>query len=72
MDISNLRYLINCEPYSSKVIARQMIGRLRDIGGDVYYFEILDEGIHSRANQNSNVIKEILAISEFVKRFQLP
>ena len=40
-DIDNLRYIIMAEPYSSKLIAKQCPGRLREKG---WYFELVDIG----------------------------
>lgn len=43
VDIKNLRFVINCEPYASKVIADQVSGRLRAIEGkDSMYIELVD------------------------------
>ena len=42
-DIPGLRAIISCEPIASKVVAEQMIGRLRPYGKDMdtYFFDIV-------------------------------
>lgn len=72
LDIPNLRFLVMTEPYSSTVILEQMIGRLRDIGGDLYYFEILDEGVQGRLNEYEGIKKKMNLITEKVTEYTLP
>ena len=60
MDVDNLRYLIQCESYSSHLIINQCIGRLRAIGGTLMYFEVYDRGFNSRVKQFNKVKGEIM------------
>ena len=69
MDIPDLRFLINYEAYSSTVILEQMIGRLRNIGGDLYYFEIVDFGFKSRFNQFTHIKNKLSRQSKEMKMF---
>jgi len=49
-DIFNLQFTINLIPYSNKIYADQISGRLRDIG-DVFYMEIVNTGFPEAASQ---------------------
>ncbi len=49
-DIPGLHYLVMCEPYRSEITAKQVSGRLRNIG-DVTYLEIIDMGFSSCRDQ---------------------
>ena len=46
VDIRGLRFLINCEAYSSKVTADQVCGRLREYSPEDFsiYCELIDRG----------------------------
>lgn len=45
VDIPGLRVVIMTEPYSSKITANQLAGRLREIPGkNTFYVELVDEG----------------------------
>lgn len=70
-DLNNLRVIVMCEPYSSKVTLKQVTGRLRDIGGEVYYFELVDTGVPQRFRQFNSVKKELLKRSEKVTSFNI-
>ena len=47
--ISDLRCVINCEAFRSKITGNQASGRLRRLGDDItcYYIEMIDEGFAS-------------------------
>ena len=47
--ISELRCVINCEAFRSKITGNQASGRLRRLGDDItcYYIEMIDEGFSS-------------------------
>lgn len=55
-DIESLKGIINLEPYSSDIIAHQLIGRLRNKG---YYIEIYDSSVKKRNEQFDKVKEEI-------------
>lgn len=59
-DIPGLHYLVMTEPYSSKITAPQVSGRLRNIGGDLYYFEIVDIGYSACLEQFNKRKKYLL------------
>lgn len=71
LDIPDLRFMIMCEPFSSKIILKQSMGRLRDIGGKLYYIIILDVGVHSRKNQHDTISKDLLKLSSKVTEFNI-
>lgn len=71
IDLKDLRYLIMAEPYSSKVTIKQVIGRLRDIGGELYYFEIVDNGIPNRVKQFNSIKKDLLKLSKKCTEFSV-
>lgn len=71
MDLKKLRYLIMCEPYSSKITLHQTTGRLRDIGGNLYYFELVDIGIPSRLKQFNSIKNNLLSVSKHCKEFTI-
>lgn len=71
IDLPGLRYLIMAEPYSSKVTLRQVVGRLRNIGGELYYFELVDVGISHRVNQFNNIKKDLLKLSKKCTEFSV-
>jgi superfamily II DNA or RNA helicase len=57
-DIPGLRVIIPFTSFSSGVIARQLLGRLRYIEGKaVYYFDIIDEGFPSMIHQRKERMK---------------
>ena len=63
-DIEKIRTLIIMEPYSSKVTAKQLSGRLRPYGNneDSFVYEIVDSGfgsIVSMINRRSGYLKKI-------------
>ena len=47
------------------------MGRLRDIGGNLYYIIILDVGVHSRKNQHDTISKDLLKLSSKVTEFNI-
>ena len=57
LDLSNIISIIMVEPYSSDIIARQLIGRLRNKKG--VYIEIFDKSIEKRCRQFDEVQDEI-------------
>lgn len=72
VDIKKLRYLINAEPFASKITAKQFIGRLRPYYDDkgeqrtTYLFDLVDKGIlycnvyyKSRTKVISELSKEV-------------
>lgn len=54
LDLSKLMVIIMIEPYSSEIVARQLIGRLRNKKGSIF-IEILDQGIEKRLKQSESV-----------------
>lgn len=46
-DVKGLRFVICCEPFASKIVAEQTLGRLRPLptGEDCHYFDIVDRDI---------------------------
>lgn len=67
--ISNLRCVINCEAFRSKITGNQASGRLRRLGEDIqcYYIELVDIGFSSiraqfkeRENRYKSQFKEII------------
>ena len=57
-DIPNLRVVIPFTTYSSSIIARQLLGRLRYIKGKaLYYFDIADEGFPAMIRQRNERMK---------------
>lgn len=52
VDVPNLRFLIMTVPTSSKIVAEQTLGRLREIKGrKSFYFDLTDVGFKSCVNQ---------------------
>lgn len=72
MDISDLHYLVMAEAYSSKVILEQTIGRLRNIGGDLCYFELVDVGFDARFSQFQSIRKKLLSLSKEATVYKIP
>lgn len=71
LDVAGLRYLVMAEPYSSKVTLKQVVGRLRNIGGELYYFEIVDVGVRNRLNQFNSIKKDLLKLSKKCTEFSV-
>lgn len=59
-NILNLKTIINCEAFSSKITGKQVSGRLRRLDNDQssYYIEMIDYGFKSIKNQYNRRIKE--------------
>ena len=53
LDIHKLRAIINLDPFSSKVTAKQLMGRLREYSPDKYsfLFDLIDMGFKSCVKQ---------------------
>ena len=69
--IANLRLVINCEAFRSKITGNQASGRLRRLGDDImcYYVELVDTGFASiraqfkeRESRYKKQFKEIIYI----------
>ena len=55
VDCKNLQFVIACTPFSSQVIAEQMLGRLRRIPNkEVMYFDLTDTGFKSCVSQRKS------------------
>ena len=52
-DIPNLKAILSLTPFSSAIICRQILGRLRPLkdGGDVYFFDFTDTGFAGQTYQ---------------------
>jgi len=50
-DINNLQFLINVIPYSNKIYASQLSGRLRNNGKLVFYMELVNKDFHEAMEQ---------------------
>lgn len=62
-DIPNLKAIFSLTPFSSAVIARQILGRLRKLpdGGDAYFYDFTDVGFPQcimQCNLRTNIFKE--------------
>lgn len=60
MDVKDLRYVYMTESFSSEVIIKQTMGRLREIGGTSYFIMLIDTSIKSRVKQYKDVKDFIL------------
>ena len=58
VDRDTINVIIMLEPYSSEIICRQLIGRLRNKG---VYIEILDKGIRKRETEQFEKVKDIIS-----------
>lgn len=65
-DIPGLRCLVMTEPYSSSITGNQVMGRLRNIGGELIYIEIVNVGYEGIKNQFKIRKKYILKKSKKV------
>lgn len=59
-NIPKLRTIINCEAFSSKIVGKQVAGRLRRLDDEIssYYIEMVDYGFKSIKNQYNKRITE--------------
>lgn len=71
-DIKGLRALICCEPIASKILAEQLVGRLRPYAKDkpTYFFDVVDISIPScnwwlraRMNKIETLVKEVIYLN---------
>jgi hypothetical protein len=58
-DIKDLQFMINLIPYSNKIYADQLPGRLRNNGRNVFYMELVNTGFPEASNQFDNRVKHL-------------
>lgn len=62
-DIPNLKAIFSLTPFSSQVITRQLLGRLRKLdGSDTFFYDFTDEGFApciNQCNMRTNILKQI-------------
>jgi len=59
-DIKKLKSIHCLSPFSSPIITKQILGRLRNIEGeDVYYYDYIDEGFPPMKEQRKGRMKEL-------------
>lgn len=72
-DMKGLRCIINMEPFSSRITANQLSGRLREYAPDkdTYFFDLIDLAFPSCENQYKSKLKDLRKKCKEVQQFKL-